>query len=123
MLRRPQTGVYSLTGAPSLESTSYGDRMRLESLKNTPLPVSFVVVVSVTIVLFIFFGAWAVSADAEDRDRVLSFAVPGGVSSISATSSQGAGTARDSKVENATDGPNAADTWWGGALLRACPLH
>ena len=97
--------------------------MRVETLKNIPLPVSFIVVVSVTIALLIFFGAWAVSADTDDRDRVLSFAVPGGVSGLSVTPPQGSGIPRDAERDNTVVGDNAADTWWGGALLRACPLH
>ena len=123
MLRIAPAGIYRLTGAPSLKFTPHGDRMRVETLKTIPLPVSFLVVVSVTIALLIFFGAWAVSADAGDRDRVLAFAVPGGVSSLSVTPTQGSRIPGDAGADNTVEGLSAADTWWGGALLSACPLH
>ena len=51
-------------------------------MKAIPLPVSFILVLAMTIALMIFFGAWAVSADVGERDRVFAFAVPGGVGSL-----------------------------------------
>lgn len=92
-------------------------------MKTIPLPVSFFVVLCVTLALLVFFGAWAVSADGDERDRVLAFAVPG-VASINAETTPQAGQSVG-LIEPLADesGLDAADTWWGGALLTACPLH
>ncbi len=74
-----------------------------------------------TIALMIFFGAWAVSADISERDRVFAFAVPGGVSALTTdTNATGPLAVGESRT---TEGGHAADTWWGNSLLRACPLH
>ena len=88
------------------------------------MPVSFLVAVVAVIALLIFFGAWAVSVDAESRDRALALALPGGTMDFAAIP--------EKKAEDAPFDPNAyfggsdqtaADTWWGNALLKACPLH
>ena len=74
-----------------------------------------------TIALMIFFGAWAVSADVTERDRVFAFAVPGGTPVLTSNAdSAGQLALGDSRT---ADGNRAADTWWGNGLLRACPLH
>ena len=57
----------------------------------------------VTILLIIFFGAWAVAA-----------------------SSQGDGSSGASDpdaIPRLASASAAADTWWGKAFLVACPLH
>ena len=38
--------------------------MGMLKINRLPLPVSFMIVLSMLIVLFIFFGAWAVTVDA-----------------------------------------------------------
>ena len=53
-------------------------------MKAIPLPISFLLVLAMTIALMIFFGAWAVSADVTERDRVFAFAVPGGATALTA---------------------------------------
>ena len=89
-------------------------------VRRTPVPVSFAIVVFGLIALFIFFGAWAVSADAADHDRELSFALGNtgasfGVSPLPSETNVAA---------KATTGDgSSADTWWGSTLLIACPLH
>ena len=85
-------------------------------MTRVPLPVSFFFVFAITIALFIFFGAWAVSVDAEERERVFAFAAPGNLASLQETSLP------EGRVGDAT-GQTSADSWWGGALLKACPLH
>ena len=86
----------------------------------------------VSVLLIIFFGAWAVSASSEaDLSGVLSSATAGFSGeplADSAPSGQpGAlayATDSDSVPRLATgSGATAADTWWGKALLGACPLH
>ena len=90
-------------------------------MKAVPLPLSFLLVLALTIALMIFFGAWAVSADVTERDRVFAFAVPGGASSLIADAdSTGQLALGDSRT---IEGNHAAGTWWGNGLLRACPLH
>ena len=98
--------------------------MQPEPLKRVPFPLSFLVAVVAVVALLIFFGAWAVSVDAESRDRAIAIALPGGAVNFSAIAEQ--------KTEEAPFDPNAyfgggdqtaSDTWWGNALLKACPLH
>ncbi len=90
-------------------------------MKAVPLPISFLLVLAMTIALMIFFGAWAVSANVTERDRVFAFAVPGGASSLIADAdSTGQLALGDSRT---IEGNLAAGTWWGNGLLRACPLH
>ena len=90
--------------------------------RRLPVPVSFAIVVAGLIALFIFFGAWAVSADASSRERDLSFAVGNagsgfGVNPVPSESSAGAVSG------DAADAGTSADSWWGRTLLVACPLH
>jgi hypothetical protein len=85
-----------------------------------PIPVSFTIAVVLTIALFIFFGAWAVSADAEGYQRTLSFAVVGPGAALQAESGTPTST---SSLASANPGESNADTWWGQSFLKACPLH
>ena len=93
-----------------------------EMVRRTPIPVSFAIVVSVIIAVFIFFGAWAVSVDAANHDRELSFAVgnTGPSFGVNPLPSQ-----KNDRVTSSAraDGVSSADTWWGRSLLMACPLH
>jgi len=80
-------------------------------------------VAAVTVALFIFFGAWAVSADVEERDRVFSFGFPAaGVGASKPTSDNYYAAATASLDQHSAD-QSLADTWWGKSLIRACPLH
>ena len=92
-------------------------------MKSIPLPVSFLVVLAVTLSLVIFFGAWAVSADVEERDRVFAFAVPGGAANFPELASDTTRGLGRTEPGLPTDGQAYADTWWGSSLLKACPLH
>jgi hypothetical protein len=95
--------------------------LRYAKVKAIPLPVSFLLVLAMTIALMIFFGAWAVSADVAERERVFAFAVPGATSTlISDARATGPLALGESRTAEAN---HAADTWWGNGLLRACPLH
>ncbi len=83
----------------------------------------------VCLLLIIFFGAWAVSASGDaDLGGLLSGAASGfsgGVSPQSVASETGAvGAEGDTvpRLASASSG-SAAETWWGKALLGACPLH
>jgi hypothetical protein len=92
-------------------------------VRTVPLPISFFVVVIVTLALVVFFGAWVASADLEERDRVLSFGVPGGAS-FEAKGSSGTGEPLGIREAfAASDGNLESDSWWGNSFLKACPFH
>ena len=85
----------------------------------------------VSVLLIIFFGAWAVSASSEAGVSSLvtsaTTGFSGNLASPSIQSAAGVGTPDGDHVARlATDpsgGATASDTWWGKALLGACPLH
>ncbi|MCE2405311.1 MAG: hypothetical protein J4F43_09170 [Dehalococcoidia bacterium] len=82
------------------------------------MPVTFLVVLMLTVMLTIFFGAWAASADSQAQDRSFSFAI--------GTSAPDADTVAPSE-NGSPDGAAAVEStdeaWWGSAFLKACPLH
>ena len=80
-------------------------------------------VAAVTVALFIFFGAWAVSADVEERDRVFSFGFPAAGVGASAPPSDSYYAAATGGLDQHSADQSLADTWWGKSLIRACPLH
>ena len=88
------------------------------------IPISFVVVIAALIALFIFFGAWAVSVDAADREqRLSSTIINGGLSFGVNPATSSLDTSQTGLASDVTDGGSTADTWWGSTLLIACPLH
>ena len=90
--------------------------------KHIPAPISFVIAVTFALALFIFFGAWAVSTDAEGRDRTFAFAVGGpGTNLLEQDKADAApvmgGT--ENGWETGFGQPNSnADSWWGKGLLK-----
>ena len=83
---------------------------------------------AVSIMLIIFFGAWAVSASSEaDLTNIVAGAASGfsgGVPSQQGQPAVGPGSGAVPRLATTSDGSQAAaDTWWGRALLGACPLH
>ena len=89
-----------------------------------PAPFVFLVVVTATVVLIIFFGAWAVSAESEGRS--LNF----GLTGTTLEDSDVAGTEGGEQARSAfgvapigETSEGAADSWWGKGFLKACPLH
>ena len=83
-----------------------------------------------SIMLLIFFGAWAVSASSDaDVSGVLAGATAGFAGNVSPRSAQSAASATSGqsdsvpRLASAASGETPADTWWGKALLGACPLH
>ena len=91
-------------------------------MRRLPVPVPFLAVAAGTVALFIFFGAWAVSADVEDRDRAFSFGFPVAAETSATTSASYYGDPSGNPDLNLAD-ESLADTWWGKSLIRACPLH
>ena len=92
-------------------------------MKSLPVPVPFLAVAVMTVAVFIFFGAWAVSADVEERDRVFSFGFPIAGAELSAPTSDGYYAAATGSLGQHSADQTLADTWWGKTLLTACPLH
>ena len=80
------------------------------------MPVTFLVVLLFTLLLTIFFGAWAVSADVETENRNFAFAIGAAGPSLGTDLS---GPSDGAAVTKET----AEDTWWGSGFLKACPLH
>ena len=77
----------------------------------------------VTILLIIFFGAWAVAESSEAGIPSLAASAAAGFSGTtyqpgSAPSAADADTAP--RLASATP---ASETWWGKSFLVACPLH
>lgn len=82
----------------------------------------------VSILLIIFFGAWAVAETSEgDFSGVLSGATAGFSGSISAQPDPRVSAANLNNAPRLATTPGSAetpaDTWWGKAFLGACPLH
>ena len=95
--------------------------MGMLKINKLPLPVSFMIVLSMLVALFIFFGAWAVTVDAANHDRELSFAIGSNVS-LGVNPLPAKRNPRVAPTRPQTN-QSAADTWWGSSLLLACPLH
>ena len=95
--------------------------MGMLKMYRVPLPVSFMLVMAMVVALFIFFGAWAVTVDADHSGRELSFEIGNSVSlGVNPLPAQPSTRAPEAQREG---GQSAADTWWGSSLLLACPLH
>ncbi len=76
----------------------------------------------VTILLIIFFGAWAVAASSQSGvGNALNDAIAG---FSGAAPQPGRSVASDpDAIPRLASASAAADTWWGKAFLVACPLH
>ena len=81
-----------------------------------PIPLPFALVVSTVIFLLIFFGAWAVSADASSHDRSLSLGFAGDAGL------EAAPDPREAYSGVLASGPDD-NSWWESALLKTCPFH
>lgn len=80
-----------------------------------PIPWSFALAISMVIFLMIFFGAWAVSADAGGNGRSLSFGF--------ASEPKGTGTQASALDGAAIPSDDGGGKWWESALIKACPFH
>ena len=92
-------------------------------VRSIPKPVPFLVFSVATVLLTIFLGAWAVSADIDERDRNLSFAVARGGSPLGVGTSDSYEPAEQGNAGSPEEGDSKADSWWGKAVLKACPFH
>ncbi|MAQ12622.1 MAG: hypothetical protein CL721_04595 [Chloroflexi bacterium] len=93
----------------------------MSTSNRVPVPLAFSLVLAIVLALIIFFGAWAASADVGGQ-RTLAFGLPG-TTTTSSGSTVNDQSSRPFQVARLNDQGTAGDTWWGGAFLRACPLH
>ena len=79
----------------------------------------------VTIMLIIFFGAWAVASAGDANLSSLANSAASGFAGNPPTSPGSVPGAVDLRcnVPRLASATPASDTWWGKALLGACPLH
>ena len=97
--------------------------------------VTSVGAMALSVLLIIFFGAWAVSASGDAGVQSLLSGATAGFSGDPLTAAD-AKTPSDDTGDSPTSGDTAprlasaatgnrpaADTWWGKAFLTACPLH
>lgn len=82
--------------------------------------IPFLVVLVSVVLLIIFFGAWAVTSD---QNRLLSFGIAGAGASFDAGAYNPSQITRQGDTGAPGKSQSKADTWWGTALIRACPLH
>ena len=87
------------------------------------IPIMFLVVLLATVMLTIFLGAWAVSADRDEQARQLSFGVAGSGSNRGVRPLDASQTTSQRDSSDQERARSKADTWWGNALIKACPLH
>ena len=87
------------------------------------IPVTFLIVLVAIILVFVFFGAWAVSANSKAPDREFYFGVAGGDPSFATRTFNTSQTTAKSGSSNQENDEGLADEWWGKALLKACPFH
>ena len=91
---------------------------------------------ALSVLLIIFFGAWAVSASGDAGVSTLLSGATAGFSGDPLMASDATKTPSDDTGDSLTSGDTAprlasaatgsraaADTWWGKAFLTACPLH
>ena len=87
------------------------------------IPITFLVVLLLTVLLTIFFGAWAVSADVETQEKRLAFSVGSLGPNIGTVSPGTSDETADGDSASQEDSDTLADEWWGNALLKVCPFH
>jgi hypothetical protein len=93
-------------------------------MKKMPVPITFAIVIFGIFALFIFFGAWAVSVDAAEKEQSLTAAIVNSTLGYSAVTAADANqTTLAPHLASLTDNTSAADTWWGQSLITVCPLH
>lgn len=77
----------------------------------------------VTIMLIIFFGAWAVASGGDADLTSLANSAASGFAGSSYQPGSVPGAVDSDTVPRLASATPASDTWWGKALLGACPLH
>ncbi len=97
----------------------------LLDLRIKGVPLTFLIVLVLMVLLTIFFGAWAVSVDAETRTGSFAFGAAGTGPGAAPVGPEGTSkeTTANGVPSDQEDGQDAADKWWGNALLKACPFH
>ena len=91
------------------------------NLRVLGMPAPFIAAVVALILFTIYLGAWAVSAESASS-RAYTFPASADGFVIGPASQPGPGPSGDPNTLPATE-QTAADSWWGGTLLKACPFH
>lgn len=109
--------------ADSNGHTVYNSEAMVTYARRNVAMLTSVGVMVATILMVVFFGAWAVSASSEtDVGSLITGVSSGFAGTVGQPSSGGAATDANEVPRLASANP-AADTWWGKAFLVACPLH
>ena len=77
----------------------------------------------ITIMMIVFFGAWAVASAGDADISSLANSAASGFAGSSYQSQSVPGAVDPNAVPRLASATPASDTWWGKALLGACPLH
>ncbi len=77
----------------------------------------------VTIMLIIFFGAWAVSASGDADVSSLANTATAGFTGTPYQPGSVPGAADSDSVPRLASADPVSETWWGKTFLVACPLH
>ena len=77
----------------------------------------------ITLLLIIFFGAWAVASAGDADLSALANSATSGFAGSSYQSTSVSGAVDPDTAPRLASATPASDTWWGKALLGACPLH
>ena len=77
----------------------------------------------ITVLLIVFFGAWAVAASGDAGISSITNSATAGFAGASYQPGAAPGAVESDTVPRLASATPASDTWWGKALLGACPLH
>ena len=93
------------------------------TIRRLPVPMTFIVVVLATIFLIIFFGAWAASASAGDRDRSLTFGFASNTTNLDATAPKSSqGPSDGVGILDDGSGQDGGDRWWQKGVHKSLPF-
>ena len=77
----------------------------------------------VTVMLFIFFGAWAVASAGDADISSLANTATAGFAGTSYQSASVPAAVESDTVPRLASATPVSETWWGKSFLFACPLH
>lgn len=77
----------------------------------------------ITLMLIIFFGAWAVTASGDSDLSSLANTATAGFAGAPYQPGSAPGVTESDAVPRLASANPASETWWGKAFLVACPLH
>ena len=77
----------------------------------------------ITLMLIIFFGAWAVASSGDADLSSLANTATSGFSGAPYQSGSVPGAVESDSVPRLASATPVSETWWGKSFLFACPLH